>query len=605
MKKLKKVFCILTMLVFVLSTHAQAAELSSKYVFKTKTDGNLGQIVTVSGQDSAAAGKRVSLKIWQQGKTEADLEGKVGTDGIELELFALFKQTTADSAGNFSFEFPFNMPCATYKADVMIEDAAQMLHLNIPIGDVKPVNDLLSKVNDPVQIEQVTETEILNFLDVAKNYGIETSIYDRLSGGKTQGAAAVLAGIKEKRALNEKITIESLTAIVHEAVILAAFSSSDDGQLLCDTLSVYEAYLGLNNLTGAEKIYDTYKALDSMSQCVSRLGKTTYTTTQALVDAWKEAVILQAIWEVGYYTQLAPIISDNADCLLSDRSYEEYYAKFKDSADIQEYVLKQLILNKDEIKSVADFRTAFVQAVKGYGTPDDSESGSNSDNGGSTGGFSGGFSVGSSGGSVVSVDSQLTQPELATPVEPVPELTDISGHWAATAINALVRKGIVSGNPDGTFAPEAEVTREEFVKMVVLAFDIYENAGGKAASFVDVPETRWSSSYIQAAASRGVVSGTGNAEFMPQATITREDMATILYRAMCLKSTPIIRDNVANKFKDFDTVSDYAQNSIMILSHMEIVNGDGENFNPKATAKRSEAAQILYNALEEGQLNEG
>lgn len=597
------------MLVFVLSTHAQATELSSKYVFKTKTDGTLGQIVTVSGQDSEAAGKRVSLKIWQQGKTEADLEGKVGTEGVELELFALFKQTRVDSTGNFSFEFQFDMPCATYKADVMIEDAAQMLHLDIPIGNVKPVNDLLSKVNDPVQITQVTETEILNFLDVAENYGIETSIYDRLPDGKINAAAAVLTGIKEKRALNEKITIESLTAIVHEAVTLAAFFSSNDGQLLCDTLSIYETYLSLNNLTGAEKIYDTYKNLDSTSQCVNRLGKKIYATTQDLIEAWKEAVILQAISEVGYYTQLAPIISDNADYLLSEGSNAEYYEKYKDSAAIQEYVLKQLILNKSEIKSVADFREVFVQAIKGYGTPDDSESGSNSNSGGSTGGFSGGstggFSSGSSGSSVVSVDSQLTQPELATPVEPLPELTDIRGHWAATAINELVRKGIVLGNPDGTFAPEAEVTREEFVKMVVLAFDIYENAGGNATSFVDVPETRWSFTYISAAASRGVISGTGNAEFMPQATITREDMATILYRAMCLKSTPIIRDDVANQFKDFALVSNYAQNSVMILSHMDIVHGDGENFNPKATAKRSEAAQILYNALEEGQLDEG
>ena len=55
--------------------------------------------------------------------------------------------------------------------------------------------------------------------------------------------------------------------------------------------------------------------------------------------------------------------------------------------------------------------------------------------------------------------------------------SDIQGHWAQEQIEAAVRSGWVNGYPDGTFRPDATVTRAEFVKMLLDAEDIYPNSG--------------------------------------------------------------------------------------------------------------------------------
>lgn len=101
--------------------------------------------------------------------------------------------------------------------------------------------------------------------------------------------------------------------------------------------------------------------------------------------------------------------------------------------------------------------------------------------------------------------------------------------WYAAYVQVLVEKGIVEGNPDGTFAPNAVITRAALAKMVVKAYELEGNAGANV-SFPDVASGAWYTNDILALASLGVVQGKSNGKFEPNATVTRAEAAAFLHR---------------------------------------------------------------------------
>ncbi|HHV62462.1 MAG TPA: S-layer homology domain-containing protein [Firmicutes bacterium] len=109
-------------------------------------------------------------------------------------------------------------------------------------------------------------------------------------------------------------------------------------------------------------------------------------------------------------------------------------------------------------------------------------------------------------------------------------LKDIEYSWARDAIEPLVEEGIISGYPDGTFKPEATITRAEFAKIVARAFAI--RSGGQQA-FKDVKDG-WAKAYITALADHGIVSGYPDGTFRPKKNITRAEMVTMLMRVIKL-----------------------------------------------------------------------
>lgn len=100
-------------------------------------------------------------------------------------------------------------------------------------------------------------------------------------------------------------------------------------------------------------------------------------------------------------------------------------------------------------------------------------------------------------------------------------------HWAYAAISDLAKSGIIRGFEDGSFRPDAAVTRAEFVKLLAAALGL---EGSTDVKFQDVSQDQWYAPYVAAAAAQGLVNGTGGGLFEPEADIAREDVAVILYR---------------------------------------------------------------------------
>lgn len=171
-----------------------------------------------------------------------------------------------------------------------------------------------------------------------------------------------------------------------------------------------------------------------------------------------------------------------------------------------------------------------------------------------------------------------------------------SSRWSATYINKLASLGIINGTGGGYFEPTLYVTREEFVKM--LAGVAGANVTGYTSSrFPDVPLSRWSAPYIAWAADRGITTGTDGGNFAPAMRITREEMATMIYRyvqsageTLPAKNTPVI-------FADANLISGWAQTPVSVMQQAGVIDGNVTNgrytFDPKVSASREECAKML------------
>ena len=173
----------------------------------------------------------------------------------------------------------------------------------------------------------------------------------------------------------------------------------------------------------------------------------------------------------------------------------------------------------------------------------------------------------------------------------VPEFTDIAHHiWAHSAIATLSQKGIITGRGNNIFAPDDNVTRAEFAKMLVLALDITDN--GEDAPFDDVSDSDWFASYARIAAANGIVMG-ADGNFMPYSNITRQDAAVMIYRAAAISG------GTMPEFTDKTAVADYAYDAVAALSSSGIIKGmDNGSFAPLNGLTRAQAAVLLARVME-------
>ena len=195
-------------------------------------------------------------------------------------------------------------------------------------------------------------------------------------------------------------------------------------------------------------------------------------------------------------------------------------------------------------------------------------------------------------------DDKFVQENTKTDLpEATDKFTDLdTALWAKDAINILASASVLSGAGDGTFRPQNTITRAEFAQMVVKAFDI-PLLTEKAMSFTDASYGDWYYEAIQILCHRGIVNGVSAQEFGVNMPITRQDMAVIINRTMTHLNMTIAQGEEIT-FADAADISDYAANSVSMLTKTGIINGkDDGTFAPKDTATRAEAAMIIYRIM--------
>ncbi|WP_379135820.1 S-layer homology domain-containing protein [Paenibacillus sp. sgz500958] len=185
---------------------------------------------------------------------------------------------------------------------------------------------------------------------------------------------------------------------------------------------------------------------------------------------------------------------------------------------------------------------------------------------------------------------------------------DVTGHWAQEDIDLLASKLILNGKTEGCFAPGASVNRAEFAAMLVRSLGLQPTASVSTTKvdFTDVKDTSWFAADARSAALLGLVQGYADGSFRPDAPITREQMAVMASRALeLLHDQATEKDNSGPlvSFKDASGISSWAKDAVELLTASGIMNGQPSgSFAPTSNTSRAEAAVILRRLLTEMKL---
>ncbi|MFC3789997.1 immunoglobulin-like domain-containing protein [Paenibacillus sp. GCM10012307] len=171
------------------------------------------------------------------------------------------------------------------------------------------------------------------------------------------------------------------------------------------------------------------------------------------------------------------------------------------------------------------------------------------------------------------------------------EFVDTAKHWASESISKAISKGIIKGYADGTFKPEKNVTRAEFITMLVNALKLPQAA--KDTKFKDT-ENEWSEQAIAQAVQAGIVNGYKDGTFRPNAEIGRAEMAVMMANALGLH----FESQGQTSFADDKFIPLWAKDAVAGLKEDGIIQGKGSNqFDPTSRTTRAEAVVIIVRML--------
>ena len=219
-----------------------------------------------------------------------------------------------------------------------------------------------------------------------------------------------------------------------------------------------------------------------------------------------------------------------------------------------------------------------------YPTMDDvtgGNTGGNTGTGGSTGG-GGGTGGGNTGG-----NTGGNQTPGSMPFTDVPE-----GSWYYEAVGYVYEHGLMSGTGGSLFSPDMTTSRAMIVTI------LYRLEGSPAVtaanSFGDVAAGQWYTDAVLWANANGIVTGYDNGSFGPEDTITREQMATILFRYASYKGYDVSARADLSGYTDAGQVQPYAAQAMGWVVESGIINGTtATTLSPGGSATRSQAAVIL------------
>ncbi|KFZ43732.1 alpha-amylase/pullulanase [Anoxybacillus flavithermus] len=186
-------------------------------------------------------------------------------------------------------------------------------------------------------------------------------------------------------------------------------------------------------------------------------------------------------------------------------------------------------------------------------------------------------------------------------IEQFKTFADVKTHWAKTYIESLTSRMVLKGMKENEFVPNGNVTRAEFAVLLARALHLPKTT--YKGTFTDVNEKlRWAVTEIEAASAAGIIQGNGG-RFDPHAPITREQMATMIVRAIQYKNEQVLeRAKERNvSFTDASTIAPYAREDVQLAAKLQIIDGKMQNgqrvFEPKGKATRAQAAKMLYEML--------
>ncbi len=179
---------------------------------------------------------------------------------------------------------------------------------------------------------------------------------------------------------------------------------------------------------------------------------------------------------------------------------------------------------------------------------------------------------------------------------------DVAHHWSQSVVSESAARLIVFGKSEQAFDPDSFVTRAEFTTMLNRALGLHQAT--ESLKFHDVSPADWFYDAVQIGAQYGLISGAEDGTFKPNATITREESMVMLSRALILAGENMTHTHeqieaLLGKFSDGASVSDWAKAAVAACIDAEIVRGSGRQLAPQGNLTRAEAATLIVRLLEQ------
>ena len=346
------------------------------------------------------------------------------------------------------------------------------------------------------------------------------------------------------------------------------------------------AFKTANSIEEIEYLIDYYKINDEVySEYYNKLDskEPLYTallsriddidTTSEAVHIVIEQILIQNI-KSSYWTDVSKIIRDN-----NDKYFKLDLTKY--NAMGSTYSVDSRLIASTKYSTASELKTYFENIING--------------NGNTTGG---------TGGGSVAYMGDTNRGNIPTPSASADQTTanayfdDLSGYeWAEEAIMVLCAKGVLNGVGNRRFDPQSKVTREQFLTMLLRALGTEEPDKNEnvACNFTDIVHGEWYTGYVLSAFKHSITEGMSNNLFGIGQNVTRQDMVVFACRAIDSLYGEITVDGLVPViFMDSDSISEYARNSVEIMSSNFLILGD-ENacFNPHNSATRAEAAVLI------------
>lgn len=367
----------------------------------------------------------------------------------------------------------------------------------------------------------------------------------------------------------------------------AAFAAVLNGNLKNTIKSAATAYFQSKNLlTGSADVAGMEDKLDSGFRSWALTGDRVLFGDTAVVTVDVESIALQKQQEVAYGTAKSSLnLPKTVEVTLSNRKTATLSVNWAcdtyDGNKAGDYTFEGTLLLTDGItnpKSLKAYVVIKVQAQQGGG----SIGGGGSGGGGSSGGGS------SSGGS----GNTGNNGSSSTP------FLDIRTHWAKSAIESAVAKGLFAGTTPTTFHPDQAMNRAMLVT-VLYRMEKEPAAEGRGKSFADVSAGAYYAKAVAWASDKGIVAGYSETQFGPEDTITREQLAVILNRYTTYKGYNTSKSADLAAFQDADQISAWARVPVQWANAMKLLNGrTSTTLAPKGSATRAEVAKILVTFLD-------
>ncbi len=173
------------------------------------------------------------------------------------------------------------------------------------------------------------------------------------------------------------------------------------------------------------------------------------------------------------------------------------------------------------------------------------------------------------------------------------QTSDITGHWAASQVNNWLEKGLIRGYEDGTFKPDNNITRAEFVSVLNRALGLTAKT---TIAFSDVPAKAWYAGDIEKAKAAGYISGYEDGTFKPDNPISRIEVAKILSSVLKLKNNET--STKLEEYQDAEIVPQWGKESLNSAVIEKYFQGyPDRTIRPLNNISRAEAVTVLYQAL--------